>query len=371
MDDNNDNDSASSHGNVEIVTPEMMAGFLMEHSTNSEQNISDDSYMNMFMFTGYEAEGTEGVVAEGASEGAVAEGASEVNNGLQNELMLMITNALHIYLAELMDIISPQMFMTNIFTSLITNVNYDSDTIIMHMNHIFLNDVLHDAMVSFERELTAYYTLRRNGNQQVAHIDNDGNVVGEMETVNEVRNNFIIATDIANIANTLNITPGVILHMANNFYNQQTTENIIGREPGVHTLIDNNYHELSDKLKEQQECAICNEDYEPDTRVITLPCNHIFHNNCIIPWISEQSTKCPICHSEITQDGIQDEDGTVRYANHVTTSFGNGYIDNGEEEDSDEEDSDEEDSDEEDEEDSDEEDEEDSDSDENDDSDNN
>ena len=42
------------------------------------------------------------------------------------------------------------------------------------------------------------------------------------------------------------------------------------------------------------QCSICLEDYEPDTTVRQLPCNHCFHTDCLIPWLKEHRT-CPLC----------------------------------------------------------------------------
>jgi hypothetical protein len=44
------------------------------------------------------------------------------------------------------------------------------------------------------------------------------------------------------------------------------------------------------------ECAICFEDYEDlETRVVVLPCNHVFHPVCTARWFSQGSWCCPLC----------------------------------------------------------------------------
>ncbi|KAK4770165.1 hypothetical protein SAY87_030697 [Trapa incisa] len=43
-------------------------------------------------------------------------------------------------------------------------------------------------------------------------------------------------------------------------------------------------------------CAICLEDFEPKEEVRVTPCDHMFHEDCILPWVKSQG-QCPICRS--------------------------------------------------------------------------
>lgn len=55
-------------------------------------------------------------------------------------------------------------------------------------------------------------------------------------------------------------------------------------------------------------CSICLEEFdvtkqnegESDNRadVVELPCRHIFHRSCIVPWLLEKSLCCPMCKQE-------------------------------------------------------------------------
>jgi hypothetical protein len=53
-----------------------------------------------------------------------------------------------------------------------------------------------------------------------------------------------------------------------------------------------------DKYKDQKSCSICIETYNQDDGLIKLKCNHIFHNDCIKPWLTSKSTKCPVCRRD-------------------------------------------------------------------------
>ncbi|XP_052402242.1 RING finger protein 150 [Carassius gibelio] len=45
-------------------------------------------------------------------------------------------------------------------------------------------------------------------------------------------------------------------------------------------------------------CAVCIEDYKPNDVVRILPCGHVFHKNCVDPWLQDHRT-CPMCKMNI------------------------------------------------------------------------
>ncbi|XP_077331756.1 E3 ubiquitin-protein ligase RNF126 [Lithobates pipiens] len=47
------------------------------------------------------------------------------------------------------------------------------------------------------------------------------------------------------------------------------------------------------------ECPVCKEDYTIGENVRQLPCNHLFHNDCIIPWLEQHDT-CPVCRKSLS-----------------------------------------------------------------------
>lgn len=46
-------------------------------------------------------------------------------------------------------------------------------------------------------------------------------------------------------------------------------------------------------------CPICLSNFEENTKIKMLPCNHGFHSQCINPWIGDHSDSCPICRTTI------------------------------------------------------------------------
>jgi len=61
---------------------------------------------------------------------------------------------------------------------------------------------------------------------------------------------------------------------------------------------------IKDLLQQQQECFICQENFEIGEKINVLPCSHLYHVNCVMTWLKEHNT-CPVCRYELETD---DED---------------------------------------------------------------
>jgi hypothetical protein len=43
-----------------------------------------------------------------------------------------------------------------------------------------------------------------------------------------------------------------------------------------------------------EECAICCEPFAVAQTVVTLPCQHVYHDACAMPWLQRRNL-CPLC----------------------------------------------------------------------------
>jgi hypothetical protein len=53
---------------------------------------------------------------------------------------------------------------------------------------------------------------------------------------------------------------------------------------------------------EDNVCIICQGDLESDDMVRMLSCHHIFHDECVSPWILEKNGTCPLCKRDLTKE---------------------------------------------------------------------
>ena len=48
-----------------------------------------------------------------------------------------------------------------------------------------------------------------------------------------------------------------------------------------------------------ESCSICLEDFKTGDNIKKLNCTHIFHKECLEPWLNDNNRNCPMCRTDI------------------------------------------------------------------------
>ena len=59
------------------------------------------------------------------------------------------------------------------------------------------------------------------------------------------------------------------------------------------------FEKYKKNVYDQSSCCITMLDFEEDEIIGVLPCKHCFNKEAIIKWLTEESSKCPICRYEL------------------------------------------------------------------------
>lgn len=86
----------------------------------------------------------------------------------------------------------------------------------------------------------------------------------------------------------------------------QLEKKVIKRDTpeAIETIMDSNDDNIINELTQRDltfenqltlECAICLDNYTPGVNIVSLPCSHNYHQNCISTWLYSGKHDCPIC----------------------------------------------------------------------------
>lgn len=52
---------------------------------------------------------------------------------------------------------------------------------------------------------------------------------------------------------------------------------------------------------ELNQCAVCQDEFEKGSQVKQMPCKHVYHDECLLPWLQLHNS-CPVCRYELPTD---------------------------------------------------------------------
>ena len=85
-----------------------------------------------------------------------------------------------------------------------------------------------------------------------------------------------------------------------------------------------------DLLKsDETQCAVCKDTFEIGEEAMEVPCKHLYHKDCLLPWL-ELHNSCPVCRFELPTDDVEYEqrsrDGQAPVVRSVGESGGESGI---------------------------------------------
>ena len=163
-----------------------------------------------------------------------------------------------------------------------------------------------------------------NNNNNLNNLDNnnnDNNNLNNLDNNNLNNNNRIIYINNNNFMNRINnfirynnynndnnheyidipiprLSPNLLIQAINIMLPPQ---NPVMLEPVVVALDDKCLEELKERVLEEKiegMCMICFDEFDINQIVLELPCEHLYHKACIVPYFKEHSNKCPTCRCE-------------------------------------------------------------------------
>ncbi|NBP02834.1 MAG: hypothetical protein EBU90_22505 [Proteobacteria bacterium] len=117
-------------------------------------------------------------------------------------------------------------------------------------------------------------------------------------TFNTMDNNFVI-NNIGNADGVFDLFRSLLEVMIEPVVNTEMEDiKVTLSEAEFDNLSCQTITECSIKDYENKDCNVCIEGYKVGESVVTLPCEHYFHRNCIRDWLCQEKVTCPVCRHD-------------------------------------------------------------------------
>lgn len=156
-------------------------------------------------------------------------------------------------------------------------------SIVMQNSDIFTGDIINPQQIIMPNNLPNFQVILNTNLNNLPHV-----YVGEFNNINNILNQYIN-------------NPYIIYN--NHIPNDPEEDN---KNVATETMLDENttvklYKDIDDDIKSRfTTCNICLSDFKDEDLIRLIKCVHIFHKDCIDPWLLNESYSCPVCRSTDT-----------------------------------------------------------------------
>ena len=197
------------------------------------------------------------------------------------------------------------------FCEIIENDDTSNELHPMHFNPFVLNN--HNTENS-RNNFNNRNIENGNRNQNRRNIFEISNGRRTSRLLDLIANYYIIQNYNDNIDN---IISHLMLHDTNKYGNPPASKNAVEKLK--------KYKIDEEKIKEfgfENSCGVCKDEFAIGEECLSMPCNHYFHGNCLLPWLKERNS-CPICRYELPTDDADFEKMKKQKLNNSNNNLNN------------------------------------------------
>ena len=81
-----------------------------------------------------------------------------------------------------------------------------------------------------------------------------------------------------------------------NYYEKKILEK--KKLKSISTILNKSF--VNTQYVKNETCTICLDDFS-NKKIIKLKCNHVYHYDCILPWL-EENNNCPLCRDQFNKE---------------------------------------------------------------------